>query len=65
MRLIIATKSSQFSAPLGATGRAAVGSEIVPSARPLIIWKYNFLSTGNLLISSLQTWASCMAFFLH
>lgn len=58
-RLIITMKLSWFSAPLGAVGRAAAASEIVPSASPLIIWKHKFSQAGNLPVPSQTTVGSC------
>ena len=58
-RLIITMKLSWFSAPLGAVGRAAAASEIVPSASLLIIRKHKFSRAGNLPVPSQTTMGSC------
>ncbi len=60
-RLIITMKLSWFSAPLGAVGRAAAASEIVPSSSPLIIRKHEFSRAGNLPVPSQTTVGSCTA----
>lgn len=61
-RLIITMKLSWFSAPLGATGRAAAASEIAPSASPLIIRKHEFSRAGNLPAPSQMTVGSCTVY---